>query len=619
MRSAAGVRRSGVKGATGQRVNETTGQRINGSTAAPVRPTRDTLVLVTRVARSLVVVGVVATLGVQTRAEESSGSLIRLTAVVTNARGEALPGLRAADFQITVDGTPRPIEAFEFKNGRASLPRVLALLLDEFHVDASQSAAIRERLLSVIDTQMRPGDLAVVFKPLDSLAAIEPTADREVIRQSIATFEGRKGDYAARTVFEQKYMGQAPNAVVAARAQIVSSALRTLALRLGDLTEVRPAILLVSDGFARQRAERSVPANLLSAVRVANRGDVPVYVFAPSPAPPSPENGAEDAAVVALRAVAAQTGGDYYPGIASLSDGLTRFFRELDSHYVLGYHSPHGDDGRFHEVQITLKRPDALVRARAGYVAPLSVDRRAAAMPSTTPARALRRSPLIQSWSGLMKAAEGQTRVTLTWQPAPARAGAALPAPALLALTAKTQKGAVLFDGDVSAVGGPGREHATAQAAFLAPTGRVLIDIKILDDKGVVLDTDSRDLEVPNLVGSRPTILPPAVLRITTAREYRAALDDPEVPPLPTREFRRTERLLLRVPAYEANGAPARVGATLLNRWRQPMQALTPMNESPGEGVTQFDLPLAPLAPGEYTVRFSLGSAAEQITFRVTG
>jgi VWFA-related protein len=574
---------------------------------------------VTRIARYLVALGVIATLGVQAAAEESSGSLIRLTAVVTNTSGEALSGLRASDFQITVDGAPRPVEAFEFKNGSASLPRVLALLLDEFHVDAAQSAAIRERLLSVIDTQLRPGDLAVVFKPLDSLAAIEPTADREAIRQSIATFEGRKGDYTPRTVFEQNYMGQAPNAVVAARAQIVSSALRALALRLGELSNARPAIVLISDGFARQRVERSVPANLLSAVRVANRGDVPVYVFAPSPAPPSPDNGIEDPAVIALRAVAAQTGGDYYPGIASLSDGLTRLFRELDSHYVLGYHSPHGDDGRFHAVQITLKRPDALVRARAGYVAPLSIDRRAADMPSATPARALRRSPLIQSWSGLMKTSDGQTRVTLTWQPAPARPGAVLPVPALLAMTATTQKGVVLFDGSISAVGGPGREDATAQAAFLAPTGRVLIDIKILDDKGVVLDTDARDLEVPNLVGARPTILPPAVLRITTAREYRAALDDPAIPPSPTREFRRTERLLLRVPAYEANGTPARVGATLLNRWRQPMQALTPMNERTAEGVTLFDLPLAPLAPGEYTVRFTVGPAAEQITFKVTG
>lgn len=578
-----------------------------------------TLVLVSGIARCLVSLSLLSAGDAPPGTEGPGGSVIRMTAVVTNARGETLPGLRPTDFQVTVDGAPRPIEALEFRSGRSAAPRVLALLLDEFHVDASISAAVRDRLLPLTDTQLRAGDLVVVFKPLDSLTIIEPTADREAIRQSIATFEGRKGDYTARTAFEQKYMAQAPNAVGAARAQIVSSALRALALRLGELRDARTAIVLVSDGFPRQRVERSVPANLLSAVRVANRGDVPVYVFAPSPAPPSPGDGTDEPAVAALRAVAAQTGGDYHAGVASFADGLTRLFRDLDSHYVLSYHSPHGDDGRFHSVQITLNRQDALVRARAGYVAPLSMDLRATSMLSNAPARALRRSPMIQSWSGFMKAADGEARVTFTWQPATTQSGTVRPMPALLVLTAKTQKGTVLFDGTVPAVAAAARGDTAAQATFGAPPGRLLIDIKILDDKGVVLDTDVRELEVPNLMGSRPTILPPAVLRITTAREYRAALHDPAIPPLPAREFRRTERLLLRVPAYEANGAPARVGATLLNRWRQPIRALTPMNEPSGDGVTRFDLPLAPLPPGEYTVRFTAGSAAEQVTFKVTG
>ena len=569
--------------------------------------------------RSLIAIVVFSALALPSIAEEPTGSIIRMTAVVTNARGEAVPGLRAGDFQIAIDGAPRPLEGIEFREN-STLPRAVALLLDEFHVDAANSVNVRDRLLSAIDTYLRAGDLVVVFKPLDSLTTIEPTADLGAVRRAIATFEGRKGDFTPRTPFEQKYMAQAPNAVAAARAQIVSSALRALALRLGELPNTRPAIVLVSDGFARQRVERSVPANLLSAVRVANRGDVPVYVFAPSPAPPQAENSTDDPAVAALRAVAAQTGGDYYPGFAAFPDGITRLFRELDSHYVLSYHSPHGDDGRFHSVQVSLNRPNTLVRARAGYVAPLSSDLRTAMMPAAMPARVLRRSPLIQSWSGLTRTADGQTRITLTWQPAVMRpVRGATPTPALLAVTAKTPKGTLLFDGTVPAVGGAARGDSAAQARFDAPAGRIQIDMKVLDDKGVVLDTDSRDIEVPSLTGTRATILPPAVLRITTAREYRAALDNPAVPPLPAREFRRTERLLLRVPAYEANGAPARVAATLLNRWRQPIRALTPMNETGGDGITQFDLLLAPLAPGEYTIRFTLGSTSEQVTFKVTG
>ena len=550
-----------------------------------------------------------------------TGSAVRVTAVVTNVRGEPIAGLRPGDFQITVDGKPHPVDELEFRDGHGRAPRVFALLLDEFHVDAASSAAVRDALLALLDTQMRTDDLAVVFKPLDSLRSIQPTADRQVIRESIASFEGRKGDYAARTDFERRYMAQAPNAVVSARAQIVSSALRTVAARLGEMHGKRATIVLVTDGFVRQRVDRSLPANLLSAVRIANRGDVPIYVFSPSaPATPAAGSGTDVEPVEAtLRAVAAQTGGEFNGGLESFALGLARMARELDAHYVLTYQPPHGDDGRFHSLQVNLKRADARVRARAGYLAPLSAELRARATAPPAPIRVLKRSPLIQSWSGVTKGSDGRPRVVFTWEPAPLRPGFAPPEPSLLVVTASTPEGTVLFDGSLVAVDAPVPPEGLNRAEFTAPTGRVLVDVKILDAKGVVLDTDARDVEVPNLGASRATILAPAVLRSTSAREFRAMIEDPSAAPVPSREFRRTERLLLRVPAYDASGAPARVSATLLNRWRQPMRALPAMPESVLDGITQFDVPLAPLAPGEYTIRLSVGTVSEHVTFRVRG
>jgi hypothetical protein len=35
--------------------------------------------------------------------------------------------------------------------------------------------------------------------------------------------------------------------------------------------------------------------------------------------------------------------------------------------------------------------------------------------------------------------------------------------------------------------------------------------------------------------------------------------------------------------------------------------------------ATQFDLPLAGLAPGEYTLRLTVGTVSEHVTFRVQG
>jgi hypothetical protein len=206
-----------------------------------------------------------------------------------------------------------------------------------------------------------------------------------------------------------------------------------------------------------------------------------------------------------------------------------------------------------------------------------------------------------------------------TWEPAAPRSGAGRPAPTLLVVTASTPTGAVLFDASIVAAGATPEGDVANIALFDAPPGRVLIDVKILDAKGVVLDTDARDLEVPNLGNARDTILPPAVLRSTSAREFLAVSQDPDAAPAPSREFRRTERLLLRVPAFDGKGAPARVTATLLNRWRQPMRPLPAMDGSARDGVTQFDVPLAPLPPGEYSIRLTAGSATEYVTFRVRG
>jgi VWFA-related protein len=561
--------------------------------------------------------GIVFSMLLAVHASEPTTTPVRVTAVVTNSRGEPLSGLRAGDFQITVDGTTRAVDAIEFRTDQPK-PRAFGLLLDEFHVDAANTDAVRTVLTRFLESSLRPGDVILVFRPLDSLMSLQPTTDVPAVLKTVASFSGRKGDYAARTAFEQKYLAQAPNAVAAARAQIVSSGLREVASRLGELNDVRPAVLLVSDGFARQRIDRNVPANLLSAVRVANRGDVPVYVFAPETGSEEPTDAAEpDRARAALEAVAAQTGGDFNAGVATFASGLARMVRELDSHYVLTYQAPHGEDGRFHSLQISLHRPDARVRARAGYVAPLSADLRAARAPAPAiSTRALKRSGLIQAWSGVVKGTHGKAMVTFTWEPAGVP-GDPRPTPALIVVTASTPDGTVLFDGSVSPASTPSSAPGANRAEFEAPAGRVLLDVKVLDAKGVVMDSDARDVEVPKIGNSRPTILAPAVFRTGSAREFRAVSEDPDAAPVPSREFRRTDRLLLRVPAYDAGGAPARVSATLLNRWRQPMRAVPAMPNSVREGITQFDISLAPLAPGEYTIRLSTDGVTEHVTFRV--
>jgi hypothetical protein len=189
-------------------------------------------------------------------------------------------------------------------------------------------------------------------------------------------------------------------------------------------------------------------------------------------------------------------------------------------------------------------------------------------------------------------------------------------------ITASTPDGTVLFDGPVGPTADPVSPAVPNHASFDAPVGPVRVDMKILDVKGVVLDTDARDLTVPKPQTAGPTIYSPAVLRARSAREFRALAEDPNAAPVPTRDFWRSDRLLIRVPALDASGMPAAVSATLLNRWRQPMRTIDPMDQQSAP-ITQFDLPLAGLAPGEYTLRLSVaapgGMVSEHVTFKVQG
>ena len=176
---------------------------------------------------------------------------------------------------------------------------------------------------------------------------------------------------------------------------------------------------------------------------------------------------------------------------------------------------------------------------------------------------------------------------------------------ASVVITASAADGTVLFDGVVAPVGEARGASLPDHASFTAPVGPVRVDMKILDAKGVVLDTDARDVAVAKPRAGAATLYSPGVLRARSAREFRDIASDRSAAPTPLREFRRTERLIVRVPALDSTGAAAEVTATLLNRWRQPMRDVEPMPERWGS-ITQFDLPLAGLAPGEYTVRISV-------------
>ena len=121
----------------------------------------------------------------------------------------------------------------------------------------------------------------------------------------------------------------------------------------------------------------------------------------------------------------------------------------------------------------------------------------------------------------------------------------------------------------------------------------------VQNEKGQVLDTFQQEITVPDFAGTESACRRPPCLRARTPREFQALTRDPDPVPTSLREFRRTDRLLIRFFAAVPGGASsAEVTARLLNRVGQKMVDLTAPPPAEPSQPYQIDLPLAGLLAG---------------------
>ncbi len=553
-------------------------------------------------AGGVTVLGMAAVLAFKPAFTHAAEAPITIDVIVTDAKSRPIQDLRPADFVVTDSGETRAVDDVR---PQSSGTRVFGIFLDEFHVQAGNaSTRARNALLSFVETQLRDGDTIAIVKPLDPLHAIAFTGDRNVVRQVINGFEGHAGDYTPRSEFERNFMSRDPKTAEPARAQIVSAALIALARRLGEQQDGRKALIFVSEGFR--------PAQPRAIVYAANRNHVAIHSV-----DPDPEANDNDAM---LRALSEQTSGYASINEAELSPALTQVTTDLDHHFILTFTSQGPEDGRFHPVQVTVNKAGARTRARSGYwaadAALAAAVAKATAIRTAVPFRPSYSSPYIRQWIGMSRGPEGLTRVTITWEP-----GAAPPRnQRVVAVTLKATggDGQVLFEQQV----GPGEVD---RAAFDAPPGFMAVEMAIQSSTGAPLDTDYRGVSVPNLQVAKPTFATPQLIRTRTARQFTEISQNPDAAPSPSRSFSRTERLLVRVPAYSAGDTHPVVTARLLNRKGITMRELQRVAAPLAPGYAQFDLPLASLAPDEYRVELGAvnptgprDEVKEILIFRVT-
>jgi hypothetical protein len=317
---------------------------------------------------------------------------------------------------------------------------------------------------------------------------------------------------------------------------------------------------------------------------------------------------------------------------------MKQIVTDSSAYYLLGYNStPALSDGKFHEINVKVKRPGVQVRHRKGYWAlkPEEASRLEAPRPTAAPspvetaiaANSVPRSRVIRTWIGTTRGENGRTHVTFVWEPVPRPTGEPVrdaDRPARVALTAASQEGETYFRGrvpDAGAIVAAGGAAGAASVSFDAPPGKIQLRLSVEGASAGVIDSEIRDISLPDFTSPQTVLGTPEVFRARTVAELQRLKSDPLSVPAVAREFTRTERLLLRVPVYGPSGAPATLTARLLGRGGQSISDLPVTAPDAKQSAFQFELALANLPPGDYAIALAAssvgGDLADVLAFRI--
>jgi len=275
---------------------------------------------------------------------KSAVDLVTIQASVRDARGRILSGLTTNDFEVRDNGTLRPI--LSLRSDRQS-PLSLAILVDmsgSMRVDPKRAMA-RQAYDSVL-AQLRQGhDEAAVFAFDASLHERRDfTSDLGSLKGALAEFE----PFGSTSLYDA-----------------TAAAARRLAARSGS----HKAIIILTDGIdtSSEMTARDVSA-------LASSIDVPLFVVATVPSLDhrlmlegsgrgAAANGAD------LRDLAEWTGGQlvFASTFAETATTAASVIDELRQQYVLAIEA--ADAREWRRLDVRVKRPSAVVKARSGYFA----------------------------------------------------------------------------------------------------------------------------------------------------------------------------------------------------------------------------------------------------------
>jgi VWFA-related protein len=265
--------------------------------------------------------------------------LVVLNVTVTDAQGNYVHGLKAADFRIFEDGREQPIDTITGFNVEET-PFAAVLLLDTSGSMESRLTLARSAAIRFLDG-LRNEDVAAIYRfdaKIELVQEFSPGRDLPQMAYGIRA----KGMTA------------------------LNDAIRRAAIDLSGREEKRHAIIVLSDGMDNV-SKASAGKALESALAVG----ATIYTVDMSATEGNASRDHQNAA--ALREFANKSGGRYVSsaGGQALRDAFNGIVSELGNQYTISYRPTNrAHDGRWRAIDIKLSRPDLNARTRKGYRAP---------------------------------------------------------------------------------------------------------------------------------------------------------------------------------------------------------------------------------------------------------
>jgi VWFA-related protein len=559
--------------------------------------------------------------------------------------------------------------AFDDEEAARDDVRVFGIFLDDYHVSREGGRTAADQLAQFIERELAPSDMIGIMHPHMLLTDVRINRDHDGAARSVREFEGRRGNTRPVNVAEENALLRYPRDIPKIRREVSLSALRSFILRLGGLKDGRKTLVLVTEGYGspggggggrgRRGLDMSAGAgdtvgvfnDLRSVAELASRYNTALYTVNPQVLVPRAQWEASPASDT-LKFLAENTGGraifDHTRNYAefeqrrgtpsvrgfarprsNIAPALKQILVDASANYLLGYRSPvMTPDDKLHKIEVRTKKRDVELRYRKGW---WSFTPPPAPPPDDTPPvvtpKAMQvalttaltpRDRIVRTWLGQSRGDDGKTRLTFIWEPV-TKPGEVRDAdrPAAIVVTATDPEGSTIF---TDRAGLPSDDIARAPRMVfdLAPS-TVRLRLRVENDAAEVLDSETRPVTVLDLRTPELILGTPEVFRVRTMLDVQRVRADPNPTPSPTREFSRSERLLVRVPVYGSAAVGSSLAAQLLNRTGRLITDL-PVSRVDGSGP-QLELSLNSLPPDDYVLRLvaavAQASAEELVAFRV--